>query len=532
VLTAHDIEIRAGARTLLEHTSFRVATGDRVGLVGRNGAGKTTLTKVLAGQAVPEAGQVTTSGEVGYLPQDPRTGDLSVLARDRILSARGLDSIVRDLRAAEIQMGDADEAVSEKAMRRYTRLDHEFQAQGGYAAESEAASIASALMLTERLLDQPLQTLSGGQRRRVELSRILFSGAETLLLDEPTNHLDADSIVWLRDYLRAYKGGLIIISHDVQMLDTVVTRVFHLDANRAELDQYNMGWKTYLQQRETDERRRRRERQNAEKTAATLFKQADKMRAKATKATAAQNMAKRAERLLSGLEGERQQDRVAKLRFPKPSPCGRTPLMAEGLSRSYGSLEIFTGVDLAIDRGSRVVVLGLNGAGKTTLLRILAGVDAADSGAVQPGHGLKLGYYAQEHENLDMGRSVLDNMKSAAPDLGETETRKVLGSFLFSGEDVRKPTNVLSGGEKTRLSLALLVVSAANVLLLDEPTNNLDPASREEILDALKNYEGAVVLVSHDEGAVAALEPERVLMLPDGVEDHWGPDYLDLVTLA
>ncbi|KNX37208.1 ABC-F family ATP-binding cassette domain-containing protein [Luteipulveratus halotolerans] len=532
MITASGVELRAGARILLEGATFRVAAGDRVGLVGRNGAGKTTLTKVLAGEGTPAAGEVTRSGEVGYLPQDPRTGDLEVLARDRILSARGLDVITRDLRAAEQAMASEDDEKREKAMRRYSRLDTEFGAQGGYAAESEAASIASSLGLDERILGQPLRTLSGGQRRRVELTRILFSGAETLLLDEPTNHLDADSIVWLRDYLKSYKGGLIIISHDVEMLDTVVTRVFHLDANRGELDQYNVGWKTYLQQRETDERRRKRERLNAEKKASTLLAQADKMRAKATKATAAQNMANRAERLLAGVEGERQQDKVAHLRFPKPSPCGRTPLSAQGLSRSYGSLEIFTDVDLAIDRGSRVVILGLNGAGKTTLLRILGGVDAPDTGEVVPGHGLKLGYYAQEHENLDVDRSVLDNMKSAAPDLGETEVRKVLGSFLFSGDDVNKPAGVLSGGEKTRLSLALLVVSSANVLLLDEPTNNLDPASREEILGALRTYEGAVVLVTHDEGAVEALQPERILLLPDGVEDLWGPDYADLVSLA
>jgi len=260
--------------------------------------------------------------------------------------------------------------------------------------------------------------------------------------------------------------------------------------------------------------------------------QADKMRAKATKAVAAQNMAKRAQRLLAGIEGERVTDKVANLRFPDPAHCGKTPLSASGLSRSYGSLEIFTDVDLAIDRGSRVVVLGLNGAGKTTLLRILAGVDQPDTGQVEPGQGLKMGYYAQEHENLDVTRTVLENMKSAAPDLGDVDTRKTLGSFLFSGDDVHKPAKVLSGGEKTRLSLAMLVVSAANVLLLDEPTNNLDPASREEILGALRTYKGAVVLVSHDEGAVAALEPERVLVLPDGVEDHWGPDYLDLVALA
>jgi len=532
VIVATGVELRAGARLLVEGATFRIAEGDRIGLVGRNGAGKTTLTKVLAGEGLPAAGTVTRTGTVGYLPQDPRTGDLEVLARDRILSARGLDATLRDLRAAEAGMASDDDGIRDKAMRRYARLDAEFTAQGGYAAEAEAASIASSLGLPERVLAQPLRTLSGGQRRRVELSRILFSGAQTLLLDEPTNHLDADSVVWLRDYLKTYKGGLVVISHDVALLDQVVTKVFHLDANRAELDLYNVGWKAYLQQRETDERRRRRERANAEKKASALLAQADKMRAKATKATAAQNMARRAERLLAGLEGERVHDKVAKLRFPEPAPCGKTPLTASGLSRSYGSLEVFTDVDLAIDRGSRVVVLGLNGAGKTTLLRILAGVDPPDTGEVEPGHGLKLGYYAQEHENLDVERTVLENMKTAAPDLGETEVRKVLGSFLFTGDDVDKPARVLSGGEKTRLSLAMLVVSAANVLLLDEPTNNLDPASRAEILGALRTYRGAVVLVSHDEGAVEALEPERVLLLPDGVEDLWSRDYQDLVALA
>ncbi|MEO7061693.1 MAG: ATP-binding cassette domain-containing protein, partial [Lapillicoccus sp.] len=326
MIVATGIELRAGSRLLLDNATFRIAAGDRIGLVGRNGAGKTTLTKVLASEGQPAAGTMTSSGQVGYLPQDPRTGDMEVLARDRILAARGLDTIIRSLRETEKMMASEAEAVHEKAMRRYSRLDDEFTAQGGYAAESEAASIASALSLDERILDQPLRTLSGGQRRRVELSRILFSGAETLLLDEPTNHLDADSILWLRDYLRTYKGGLVIISHDVEMLDSVVNRVFHLDANRSEMDIYNIGWKTYLTQRETDERRRKRERQNAEKKAGVLMAQADKMRAKATKAVAAQNMARRAERLLAGIEGERVQDKVAKLRFPDPSPCGKTPL--------------------------------------------------------------------------------------------------------------------------------------------------------------------------------------------------------------
>jgi ATPase subunit of ABC transporter with duplicated ATPase domains len=417
-------------------------------------------------------------------------------------------------------------------MRRYDRAQSEFLSLDGYAAEAQAASVAAGLGITERNLGQPLRTLSGGQRRRVELARILFSEASTLLLDEPTNHLDADSIVWLRGYLSGHRGGLVVISHDVGLLDSVVNKVFHLDANRCVIDVYNVGWGTYLKQRETDEKRRHRERANAEKQAAALQTQADRMRAKATKARAAHSMEKRAERLLSGLEDQRAQDRVAKLRFPEPVACGRTPLRAAELSKSYGSLEVFVDVELAIDRGARVVILGLNGAGKTTLLRILAGVETPDTGEVLPGHGLRLGYYAQEHDTLDPEATVLDNMLHAAGDMSATECRSVLGQFLFTGDDVDKPAHVLSGGEKTRLALATLVVSGANVLLLDEPTNNLDPASREEVLGALSTYKGAVILVTHDEGAVQALSPEKVLLLPDAVEDLWREDYLDLVALA
>jgi ATPase subunit of ABC transporter with duplicated ATPase domains len=236
--------------------------------------------------------------------------------------------------------------------------------------------------------------------------------------------------------------------------------------------------------------------------------------------------------LLSGLESERQSDKVARITFPHPAPCGKTPLTAEGLSKTYGSLEVFTGVDLAIDRGSKVVILGLNGAGKTTLLRLLGGMEASDAGSVHPGHGLRLGYYAQEHETLDHEASVWDNIRHAAPDTPEQQLRTLLGTFLFSGEQLDQPAGTLSGGEKTRLALAGLVSSAANVLLLDEPTNNLDPASREQVLDALRRYTGAVVLVTHDPGAVEALEPERVILLPDGTEDHWSADYLELVQLA
>ena len=532
MLQVNDIEVRAGARLLLSPVSFLVHSGDRIGLVGRNGAGKTTLTRILAGEGQPAAGTVNRSGQLGYLPQDPRSGDPEQLARDRILGARGLDTLVARMARHEEAMASSDGAERDEAMAGYTRAEAAFVAAGGYPAESQAARIAANLGLPDRILGQPLKTLSGGQRRRVELARILFSDADTLLLDEPTNHLDADSIHWLRGYLQSFPGGLIVISHDTELLGAVVNKVFHLDANRAELDVYSMDWKRYLTQRETDEKRRRRELHNAERKASQLMAQADKMRAKATKAVAAQNMAKRAQKLLAGVEGERVQDQVAKIRFPEPAPCGKTPLRGFDLSKSYGSLEVFTAVDLAIDKGSKVVILGLNGAGKTTMLRILAGLEEPTAGRVELGHGARLGYYAQEHETLDVSRSVLDNMVSASPNLNDTDVRKVLGSFLFTGDDVDKPARVLSGGEKTRLALAMLVVSAANVLLLDEPTNNLDPASRAEVLNAIRTYSGAVVLVTHDPGAVEALEPDRVLVLPDGVEDLWSEDYAELIDLA
>ncbi|MBY8860210.1 ATP-binding cassette domain-containing protein [Nocardia sp. CA2R105] len=543
MITATDLEVRAGIRTLLTApgSALRVQSGDRIGLVGRNGAGKTTTLRILAGEGEPYAGTVTRSGEIGYLPQDPREGNLDVLARDRVLSARGLDALIRDMEKQQARMAEvADDAEREKAVRKYGQLEDRFSALGGYVAESEAARICNSLGLPDRVLNQQLRTLSGGQRRRIELARILFSASDgsggrsdrTLLLDEPTNHLDADSITWLRGFLQNHDGGLIVISHDVDLLADVVNKVWFLDAVRGEADLYNMGWKKYLDARATDEQRRVRERANAEKKAGALRAQAAKLGAKATKAAAAHQMAKRADRLLADLDEVRVADKVARIKFPEPAPCGRTPLMVTDLTKLYGSLEIFTGVSFAVDRGSRVVVLGLNGAGKTTMLKLLAGVETPTAGGVEPGRGLKVGYFAQEHDTLEDNATVWENIRHASPDAGEQELRSLLGAFMFSGPQLEQPAGTLSGGEKTRLALAGLVSSAANVLLLDEPTNNLDPVSREQVLDALRSYAGAVVLVTHDPGAAEALNPERVIMLPDGTEDHWSQDYLELIQLA
>lgn len=542
MITATDLEVRAGARILLapDGPDLRVQPGDRIGLVGRNGAGKTTTLRILAGEVEPYAGSVTRAGEIGYLPQDPKVGDLDVLARDRVLSARGLDVLLTDLEKQQALMAEvADEDERDRAIRRYGQLEERFVALGGYGAESEAGRICASLGLPERVLTQRLRTLSGGQRRRVELARILFAASEsgagnstTLLLDEPTNHLDADSLGWLRDFLRLHTGGLVVISHNVDLVADVVNKVWFLDAVRGQVDVYNMGWQRYVDARATDEQRRIRERANAERKAAALRAQAAKLGAKATKSVAAQNMLRRADRMMAALDEERVADKVARIKFPTPAACGRTPLVANGLGKTYGSLEVFTGVDLAIDRGSRVVILGLNGAGKTTLLRLLAGVEQPDTGVLEPGYGLRIGYFAQEHDTLDNDATVWENVRHAAPDAGEQDLRGLLGAFMFTGPQLEQPAGTLSGGEKTRLALAGLVASTANVLLLDEPTNNLDPASREQVLDALRSYRGAVVLVTHDPGAAAALGPQRVVLLPDGTEDYWSDEYRDLIELA
>lgn len=543
MIVTNDLEVRVGARTLLNAPGqlLRVQPGDRIGLVGRNGAGKTTTMRILAGEGEPYGGTVIRSGDIGYLPQDPREGNIEVTARDRVLSARGLDQIMTSMdRQQDIMETTSDDKKRDAAIRKYSRLEEQYHALGGYEASSEAARICDALGLEARILDQQLKTLSGGQRRRVELARILFAASQgsgksttTLLLDEPTNHLDADSISWLREFLKNHEGGLIMISHDVELLEAVCNKVWFLDAVRGEADIYNMGWKKYLDARATDEARRRRERANAEKKAAALRQQAAKLGAKATKAAAAKQMLAQAEKMVERTDDLRQADKVAHISFPEPAPCGKTPLNATGLTKMYGSLEVFAGVDLAIDKGSRVVVLGFNGAGKTTLLKLLAGVERTDGeGGIVSGHGLKIGYFAQEHDTIDGDLSVWENTIRACPDAGEQDLRSLLGAFMFSGEQLEQPAGTLSGGEKTRLALAALVSSRANVLLLDEPTNNLDPVSREQVLDALRSYTGAVVLVTHDPGAVRALDPERVIVLPDGVEDLWNDDYMEIVELA
>jgi ATPase subunit of ABC transporter with duplicated ATPase domains len=536
VLSVRGLTVEVGGTLVVEGAAFTVRAGDSVGLVGRNGAGKTSLLKVLGGMAEPKAGVIQRPEAFGYLPQDPRVDQLP---RDRtavahVLGGRDLDELAHRLEELRLKMAaqPGDETLVAKWSRAHDRFEH----AGGYAAEAEAKRLLSGLGLRRDRLDRPIAVLSGGERRRVELARILFAGSDTLLLDEPTNHLDNDAREWLLGFLRSYRGGLVVVSHDLELLDESITRVLHLDrpgeADVGELTEYKGTYSQYRAARARDEERRAKVAARQQAEVARLQTLVDRWGAKASKASFAKSLETRIERIRSEAVDAPVARRGLRLRLPDPPPSGRTSLTVAGLAKSYGGPSVFEDVSFDVGRGERLLVLGLNGAGKTSLLRILAGVSSADEGSVDLGHQVTVGYYAQEHEGIRPRVSLLDHMTEAAPGLQERERRRLLGTFGLSGDKVHQDASTLSGGEKTKLALALLVAGRHNLLLLDEPTNNLDPPSREAVAAALASWAGTMVIVSHDVGFVRDLAPDRALLMPDGDVDHWSEDMLDLVELA
>lgn len=534
VLQVRGLSVEVGGRLVVEGAGFTIRARDKVGLVGRNGAGKTSLFRVLGGAAQPVAGTIHRRGAFGYLPQDPRLAGLldGITATRHILGGRGLDEAAERLEKLRLQL---EEDPSDANVARYAKAQERYQHDGGYAADSEARSLAHGLGLDPARLDLPLSVLSGGERRRVELARILFAGSDVLLLDEPTNHLDADAKAWLMRFLRAYRGALLVISHDLELLDEAITRVLHLDRPGEEstgtLVEYRGTYSQYLAARARDEVRLAKLASEQHAEIDRLQARADQFRA-GTKARMAQSMDKRIARIRDELVDAPKQRRSIKVTFPEPPHCGRVVLDVDHLTKGYGGPPVFTGVTFDVGRGERLLVLGLNGAGKTSLLRILAGQAEADAGTVQFGHDVVAGYYAQEHEGLDPYRSLLDHIREQAPLLTEAVQRGLLGMFGLSGDKAFQEAGTLSGGEKTKLALAQLVAGRRNLLLLDEPTNNLDPPSRTAVADALASWPGAMVIVSHDEAFVRRLRPDRVLLMPDGDLDYWTDDLLDLVALA
>jgi ATPase subunit of ABC transporter with duplicated ATPase domains len=532
MIIARDLSIEAGIRVLISDASFSLQPGDKVGLVGPNGAGKTTLLRTLAGEREPSHGHVARSGVLGYLSQEAALAKLEdehVTALERILMARDIGVVERRMEEVRLKMETVDGEERDRLIRRFSRLEDEFTARGGYLAKAEAKRFGAALGIGSDELDQLVVTMSGGQRRRVELARILFAETDMLLLDEPTNHLDLDAKAWLMEWLAGYEGSLLVVSHDLPLLDESITSVLAVD--HGSLEPYRGNYSYYLTERERRHEQRVRERKHQDEKIARLEEGIRRFKGKSEK------MAKRArswETRVDKLKAKRVQigkkGRRVALQFPQPVPSGRTPLKAEGLAKAFDLNVVFVDVDVDVDRGERLVIMGLNGAGKTTLLRILAGTDSADIGQVEVGHRASLGYYAQEHENIRTGVSVFDHMREVSSEPDRT-LRSLLGHFLLA-DKVDQDAGTLSGGEKTKLALAQLVVGRHNVLLLDEPTNNLDPQAKEALLDALVVYEGTVILVSHDAEFVGELAPDRALLMPEGDTAFFDESMLDLVALA
>jgi ATPase subunit of ABC transporter with duplicated ATPase domains len=534
-LCVRDLTVEIDNKRIVEHASFDVRAGDKVGLVGRNGAGKTTLFRTLGGAHRPKGGSVAVPEATGYLSQDPRgdsvPDDTGCLAH--VLSGRGLDTALENIEKTSAAMA---ERPSDGAILAFTEAQEHFERLGGYGAEAEARRLVAGLGLAADRLGLTLGALSGGERRRLELARILFAGSGLLLLDEPTNHLDADARDWLLDFLRSYRGALVVISHDLGLLDDAINRVLHLDREGEEavgqLVEYRGNYSNYLVERDAVESRTARVAERHTKEIARLTQRADSMRGQTAKrAKVAKNLDARAQRLESERVTGPQKRRSIAVRLPAPPPSDRTTLEAKELAKSYGSLEVFTDVTFDIGRGERMIIMGFNGAGKTTLLKVLAGVMPSDTGSVRPGPRTSIGYYAQEHEGIDADRTLLEHMRSSAP-IGEGEARSVLGMFGLTGDKAFQAAGTLSGGEKTKLALAQLVVGGHNLLLLDEPTNNLDPGSRTAIGDALSGWPGTIILVSHDPEFVRALAPDRSLTMPEAQVDHFDESMLDLVELA
>lgn len=534
-LTVRDLTVAIAAKTIVEHVSFDVRAGDKVGLVGRNGAGKTTLFRVLGGAAPAEAGVVRRADATGYLSQDPRRDDVP-LDRDgltHVLSGRGLDRAADRLAAATDAMADTP---SDAAIAAFTDAQEAFERLGGYAAEGEVHRLVRGLGLEVDRLSLPVGALSGGERRRVELARILFAGSELLLLDEPTNHLDADARDWLLDYLRSFPGALVVISHDLGLLDEAITRVLHLDRDGEEavgkLVEYRGTYTQYLSAREADEERLADVAARQAREITRLRTQADSMRGQTAKrARVAKSLDTRVARLESVRVDAPTASRRLDLRLPDPPAVGRTVLEVQGVWKSFGAVDVFEDVSFDLGRGERLLVLGLNGAGKSTLLKCIAGRLEPELGSIHLDTRARLGYFAQEHEGITAGRSLVEHMLEDGG-IGEQQARSVLGMFGLSGAKVFQDAATLSGGEKTKLALAQLVSGGHNLLLLDEPTNNLDPGSRTAIGTALASWPGTMVLVSHDPEFVRALAPDRVLTMPEGQHDLFDESMLDLVTLA
>ena len=532
VIQLEDVSKGYGGQTLFRDVSWRMGGRERIGLVGPNGAGKTTLCRILAGTEEPDSGRVSRprGATIGYLPQEVAGGDGggSVLAE----ALGGFEDVWR----LEREMEDAAAALStetvhgdagalEALTRRYGDLQHRFEALGGYRLEVQGRAILGGLGFRTDEVTRPLAEFSGGWRMRAALARLLLLHPSILLLDEPTNHLDLESLAWLEDFLADYDGAVVVVSHDRYFLNRMVTSIAELGP--AGLALYQTDYDGYLVEREARRELAEAQARNQAKRVAEVERFIERFRYQATKARQVQSrvkMLERMERLEVGPGSRR-----IRFAFPEPPRTGRRVASLASVRKAYGANVVYAGVDLDVERGERVALVGVNGAGKSTLLRVLAGVLPFDAGERTLGAHVAVHYYAQHQlDVLDPAATVLEELERVAPESARTRLRTLLGAFLFSGDAVDKKVAVLSGGEKARVALAKMLVRPAALLCLDEPTNHLDLASREVLEDALAEFPGTIVFISHDRYFINRIAT-RVLEVADGVLTSYPGTYDDYV---
>ncbi len=515
-----------GGQQLLQDCTWRIGRGERIGLVGPNGAGKTTLCRILAGVEETDAGRVhRDSGvTVGYLPQEVTTGeDRTVLAE----ALSGFDEVWRleaELESLAARM--ARPGAGPELTETYGEIQHRFEALGGYRLEAEAKIILGGLGFSPEGVHRPLAEYSGGWRMRAALARLLLLRPDLLLLDEPTNHLDLESLQWLENFLAAYEGSVVIVSHDRYFLNRMVTAIAELASGAVTL--YQGDYDHFLMEREARQALREAQARNQAKRIAEIERFIERFRYKATKARQVQSRVKMLDRM-ERIETDAAARRIH-FSFPQPPRTGRLVARLTGIHKAYGDNVVYAGVDFQVERGDRVALVGVNGAGKSTLLKMLAGTLAFDAGERVLGSHVEVQYYAQHQlDALDPTRTVLEEIELAAPEAQVPRLRTILGSFLFSGDAVEKKVSVLSGGEKARLALAKMLARPAALLCMDEPTNHLDLASKEVLEEALSGFTGTIVFISHDRYFINRIATQVVEVEHGHLATYLGTydDYLD-----
>ncbi len=499
ILSCSSISKAFGDNQILKRVSFHIQEHEKAAVVGINGAGKSTLLKIIIGELTPDEGLVTCSkgASVGYLAQHQDLEGAETIFDALLEVKRPLIEMEQRIRALELEMKHVSGEELETRLSEYSRLNHEFEMADGYAYQSEITGVLKGLGFTEEEFSKPIEALSGGQKTRVSLGKLLLTKPDVLLLDEPTNHLDMESIAWLETYLRSYSGSVIIVAHDRYFLDRVVTKVIELDNGIATV--FSGNYTAYSEKkamlRDAQIRAYLNQQQEIRHQEAVIAKLKSFNREKSIRrAESREKMLDKIERLEKPVEINDSMD----IRLEPDVVSGNDVLTVTGLSKAFDSQVLFENVDFEVKRGERIAIIGNNGTGKTTLLKILNGLISPDQGDIRLGSKVHMGYYDQEHQVLHMEKTLFDEIQDTYPTMTNTQIRNTLASFLFTGDDVFKLIRDLSGGERGRLSLAKLMLSDANFLLLDEPTNHLDITSKEILESALNRYTGTVLYVSHD----------------------------------